>query len=175
MISLRQVEYADLKKIKEWRNKYCEFFRQTKLLNNLDQENWLESLGTDQSREYKNVMFSVCENNILIGVCGLTNIDWKNKSAELSFITENYTDDRCFEIIDKLLEWCFNNYGLHSAWVEIYSNDNHKKKFLAKYGFIKTGYKKDTYYWHGRYWNSIFYCLTKKQWIELKKRISCVQ
>lgn len=168
MITFRQVEKKDLPLIKEWRNKYFEYFRQSKFLNDVDQEEWIKSIGTDNSREYKNIMFAVIPGgltNKIIGICGLTNIDWKNKNAELSFITENYVDDRCFEILDRLLYWCFNNYGLHTAWVEIYGNDSHKKKLLAKYGFKRTGYKKDNYYWHGRYWNSLFYCMTKKDYL----------
>jgi len=84
-IKLRAIEYEDLPILKNWRNsKFINIAtREYRILNMFNQKNWYESIHNDNPPKF--IMFGI-ENkkNKLIGICGLTYIDWKNRNAEVS-------------------------------------------------------------------------------------------
>ena len=84
-VKFRSLESKDLIKLKEWRNenKVRKTTREYRLLSMINQKKWLEKLQMENPPS--SIMFGIVNNNkILIGVCGLTYIDWKNKHAEIS-------------------------------------------------------------------------------------------
>ena len=85
IIKFRSLESNDLIKLKEWRNKteVRKTTREYRLLNMVNQKKWLEKIQLENPPS--SIMFGVLnKKNNLIGVCGLTYIDWKNKHAEIS-------------------------------------------------------------------------------------------
>ena len=82
-ISLRALEFEDLPKLRDWRNMehVKKSTREYRLLNMINQEKWFESIHTTSSNV---IMFGIIKNKKLIGVTGLTYIDWKNRHAEIS-------------------------------------------------------------------------------------------
>ena len=85
LIRLRALEYGDLSTLRDWRNNknLRVMTREYRLINMLKQKNWFEMISKENPPSA--IMFGVINNrNKLIGVCGLTYIDWKNKHAEIS-------------------------------------------------------------------------------------------
>ena len=80
-VTLRALEKEDLPSLKEWRNSLHvrKSTREYKLLNMINQKNWFESIH--QSNPPKDIMFGILnKRKKLIGVTGLTYIDWKNRN-----------------------------------------------------------------------------------------------
>jgi len=150
VIELKRIEKADLNFIKNIRNKYKQFLRQKWDINEYEQEQWFLSCKD-------HIFYTVFEYNNIIGVAGLTYPDWISRKVELSFITENYVDERSKEIEKKMLEIAFLELNFLKVFVEIYSNDLQKKEYLEKNGWIKEGEISNTYYNNDEYHNSLFY------------------
>lgn len=82
-VKFRAIERDDLPRLRDWRNSPAirRRIREFRLLSLVDQERWSESLRNDRHT----IMFDVLdEKDTLIGVAGLTYIDWKDRRAEVS-------------------------------------------------------------------------------------------
>lgn len=82
-VKFRVIERDDLPRLRDWRNSPAirRRIREFRLLSLVDQERWSESLHNDRHT----IMFDVLdEKDTLIGVAGLTYIDWKDRRAEVS-------------------------------------------------------------------------------------------
>ncbi len=85
LIALRALEKEDLETLRNWRNSkhIRKSTREYKLLNMINQKNWFESIHSNNPQS--DIMFGVLnQRKKLIGVTGLTYIDWKNKQSEIS-------------------------------------------------------------------------------------------
>lgn len=160
---LRAIEENDLAQLLEWRNKpeFRRFFREYRELSMAHQRKWYEnSVLNDPSVK----MFAI-ENNDgdLIGACGLCYIDFINKSADFSiyigyndlYIDDLYADDagRC------LINYGFQELGLHRVWAEIYDIDEAKQKLFKRLGFSLDGRHRETHWTEGQWCDSLFYGL----------------
>ena len=83
-IQLKKITKSDLKLLIEWRNSNKIFLYNTQyfLLNLKMQMDWFNSLQNDSSRK----MFMILHENVKIGICGLIDIDYKNKNANIAII-----------------------------------------------------------------------------------------
>jgi RimJ/RimL family protein N-acetyltransferase len=167
-IAFRQLEQEDLPQLRDWRNslEIRNRTREFKPLNMLDQEKWFSSYAND------NIMFAIESEKKLIGVCGLTHIDWKNRSTELSW----YIGDGDFKkkglgrrIIYLLCEYCFVEVGLHRFWGEVYVIDGGLIPMYEKLGFGIDGYVRDTYWWDGQWWPSAMISILDTEWKEIRE------
>ena len=124
-VSLRALEKEDLEILKEWRNSkhVRKSTREYKLLNMINQKNWFESIH--QLNPPREIMFGILnKRKKLIGVTGLTYIDWKNRNSEISiyFSTNNWqTKSEAKEVINLIVEYGFEELNLHRLYVEIFS------------------------------------------------------
>lgn len=161
-VALRAIEEYDLIQLMTWRNnpEFRKFFRETSEINMINQEKWFSSIIEKNSL---NKMFSIIklDTNELIGACGLCYIDWINRSADFSiYIGYNdlYIDEKYAIDAGKLMmSYGFNILNLHRLWAEIYSFDNKKKKFFNHLGFIMDGKFRDTYWFNGKWNDSLFF------------------
>src|SRR5436309_12560984 len=81
-VKFRVIERDDLPRLRDWRNSPAirRRIREFRLLSLVDQERWSERLHNDRHT----IMFDVLdEKDTLIGLAGLTYIDWKNRRAEV--------------------------------------------------------------------------------------------
>lgn len=161
MILFKPVEEEHLEQFKNWRNDLMRYFRQFRLLNSLDQREWIETM-TDN-----NLMYAIYEHDDLIGCAGLTHIDWINRQAELSFyIGGVYCDYRTSQIIYKLLQEAFDRYAMKRSWVEIYDYDP-KEEYLISSGMVKEAEIRSTKYSDGKWHDSYIYSMLDYEWREL--------
>lgn len=88
--ALTTIRDEDKYDILKWRNEQIDILRQDHLLTKEQQENYFKNtidklFEQDYPTQY---IFSFFENDNLIGYGGLVHIDWENKTAEISFLTE---------------------------------------------------------------------------------------
>lgn len=98
-----------------------------------------------------------------IGMCGLTYIHPVNRSAEFAIVIgrdeyrgKGYGSDA----LKALIRYGFNDLNLHRIYCEVFSN-NPAISLYKKMGFVEEGILRDTYYCHGKYWNSHVLSMTK--------------
>ena len=133
-INLRALEINDLKILKDWRNdkKNRIHTREFRLLNMINQKKWFESIHLDNPPKF--MMFGIVTNKQkLIGVCGLTYIDWKNRHSEISIYLSTkgwQTKPEAKEIINLVMQYGFEELNLHRLYVEIFElmKENIKSK-----------------------------------------------
>lgn len=169
-VGLRAIEYDDLYKFLEWRNKpeLRINFREYKELNFSNQENWFNNVVLNSQN---NIMFAIVnlDNNELIGACGLNYIDWVNRNADLSIyvgVDDLYIDDKFApDATELLLEYGFNELNLHRIYVEIYDIDLKKQKLLETLNFTFDGLLRETHWTDGKWCNSLFYSILKEEYM----------
>lgn len=158
-VSLRALEEEDLGNLKKWRNDKANRIhtREYRLLNMINQIDWFESLHRENPP--KIIMFGVTnKSGKLIGVCGLTYIDWKNRHAEISIILSLVNWQKTKEAkdtINLLMNYGFSELNMHRLWVEIFATIPQNVKLFEEMKFMKEGTLRDKL-WRGDKWNSSF-------------------
>ena len=159
LVNLRSLEHEDLETLKKWRNDKRNRIhtREYRLLNMINQKDWFESIHRDNPPKF--IMFGVSnKKGKLIGVCGLTYIDWKNKHAEISIILSLINWQKTKEAIDTinlLLTYGFGELNMHRMWVEIFDTIPQNIMLFEEMKFTKEGTLRDKL-WRGNKWHNSF-------------------
>lgn len=156
-IKLRVLEEDDLLQLRDWRNDdrlRCSC-REYRLLNMINQRDWFDYI----SRSPKVEMFGIEHEGTLVGVCGLCNIDWVNRNAEVSIYTQEA--DVAAEALDLLEGKAFEEFNLHRLWVEVYSSHAEKIALLEEGGYTLEGKMRQHVFKQGRYYGSLIYGLLR--------------
>lgn len=168
---LRAIEESDLEKMRGWRNSPTlhKYFRQWKYLTPYDQAKWYEDVVTGSDR----IMFAIWNDGQMVGCCGLTRIDWKNRSAEISlYLGEPYVggipvyiDEKVAPLALKdLMSYAFDVMDLHRLWVEVFEYDDRKAKLLKDKGFTHEGTLKKSHFFNGSHHDSMFFGYLEETW-----------
>ncbi len=183
MIRLKALERDDLKQLRDWRND-PEIFsrvREYRYLNMENQEAWFRSLRNDS----KTIMFGVeaegkviidlddgskierkKEGLLLIGVCGLVNVDWIGRKAEVSIYigSKEYRGKGLgLEILNALAKYAFEECNLNRLWAEVYDSNQAGRKLFIKAGYEEEGVLLSNAYKNGHYQNSHIYRLLRDE------------
>ena len=170
-IKLRTIEYDDLLTIQQWRNQKSiqPFVREYRELSLKHVTNWYESTVVDNKFEF----FMIEDDNIRIGITGLTYIDWVNKNADLhlAIYQNNVWIDEYYapNVLSVMLEHAFNFLNLEKIYVEVYEIDNKKIDFFTSNGFIQDAILRNHRYYNGSYINSLILSILKKEFNEKRK------
>ena len=159
-VTLRQIEETDMPKLRDWRNSpYIRAgTRGYRPLNMLNQRRWLESLSMDQS----NIMFAIEKKGVevIIGCCGLTNINWKEGHGEVSiYIGEEKWGGKGFatDAIHLLIEYGFKELRLHRIYGIIFEYNVASVKLFEKNGFTFEGRHREARFWDGKFRDELVY------------------
>ena len=165
-IYLKRIEKDDLDNLLEWRNDpgLMRFFRQKTFLSKIEHYNWFEAIQLDKTIE----MFKVdCEDEYyaMVGVCGLTSIDYINSRAEFSlYIGPEYQRKGIGkQVLNLLLDQAFNKFNLHLVWGESFEY-NPAREMFKKMGFLEEGKRREFYYKDGKYIDAYLYSITRDEW-----------
>lgn len=177
---LRALEHSDLRQLRDWRNnaQMRRNFREYRELNMHDQEQWFNNICCGNK---KYCMFGIVSRNEiytdnnkigageLIGVCGLTNIDWLIRSAELSFYIgadDIYADDIIAkDSVEIMINYAFDSLNLNKVWAELYDFDFKKIQILESLKMKRDGELRDNAFDNGCYHNSYIYSLLRSETI----------
>jgi len=160
-VRFRAIEREDLPQLRDWRN-HPEIRRRTRefrLLSMENQERWFAQLHDDRNT----VMFAVLdEQGKLIGVVGLTYIDWKNRKSEVSiYIGDESAWGKGYglDALRTLVGYGFHTANLHKLYAEIFSFNEPSIKLFEKAGFKPDGRKREDQFVDGKYWDTLVYSL----------------
>lgn len=158
-VHLRPIEKSDLAQLRDWRNddRLRSTAREYRLLNLVNQQDWLEHVS--RSREVE--MFGIEVGGTLVGVCGLCNINWVYRTAEVSI----YATDK--EVTAKVLyllqQKAFEEFNLHRLWAEVYEFHTAKITLLKQHSFVLEGRLREHVFKQGRYHDSLMYGLLREE------------
>lgn len=157
-IKLSPIEEGDIDKIKVWRNNQNlqKYFREYRLFSTTQINKWYSSMIHDNRFE----MFTVADNttNEIVGVCGLTYIDWINRHADVHIYTgkdSKWVDNKyCPPALDAIVRYGFYTLNLNKLWAEVYEIDKLKLKFFSEHSFKMDACLRQHYFYEGEYYNS---------------------
>jgi RimJ/RimL family protein N-acetyltransferase len=91
--------------IMQWRNEQIYHLRQREILTKEKQDLYFETVISELFDQEKpsQILFSLLDDNILVGYGGLVHIDWENRNAEVSFLQKNEDELNLWDIFLKLL------------------------------------------------------------------------
>lgn len=157
--------------IKNWRNTQMSVLRQSKPLTDQNQENWFESISVDASQ----VLFSIGineENSIsIIGYCGLTNIDYISRRAEISFLINTnrskkkllYRND-FLKALTLLCQYAFDMLNMNKLFTETFAFRDEHIKILEDFGLKREGVLRMHQFKNGQYFDSIMHSILRDEW-----------
>jgi len=168
MISIRCIELEDLPIIQKWRNKESlrKFFREYRDFSITQKKDWYHKTLNDSRFE----MYVIVDDDksSLVGVCGLTYIDWVNRHCDLHFyIGEGFKwiDDKYApEAIKIILKKAFHTFNMNKVWVEIYEIDKKKLDFFKNLNFKVDAELREHYFYEGKYHSSFILSLLKNDY-----------
>lgn len=164
-IGIRAIEFDDLTIIQKWRNdeNLRQYFREYREFSMTQIKDWYLKMINDNKFE----MFVIVDltSDEVIGVSGITYIDWVNRHADVHFYIgkkSSWIDDVYSPIAFQLiLNYGFNILNLNKLWAEIYEIDLKKLAFFKSKGFEVDATLRDHYFYKGKYYNSHLLSLLK--------------
>ena len=104
----------------------------------------------------------------VVGVTGITYIDWPNKHADVHFYigkNSEWIDEKYSGTAIKLiLDYGFKTLNLNKLWAEIYEIDIKKLSFFEKKGFKIDATLREHYFHNGKYYSSHILSLLRKEY-----------
>ena len=153
-MQLKQIRKSDLKLLIQWRNSKNIFPYNTQyfLLNSKIQTDWFNSLQNDSSRK----MFMISYDKIKIGICGLINIDYKNKNADIAIIIAKidlHSQGIGTLALTHLLDYGFKKLHLNRIGAEVIEYNKNSIRFFKKSKFKTDVIHRDVIWRNNRWWN----------------------
>jgi len=167
-IQLKKITKSDLKLLIEWRNSNKIFLYNTQyfLLNLKMQMEWFNSLQNDSSRK----MFMILHENVKIGICGLIDIDYKNKNANIAIIigkTQLHTKGLGTMALSNLLNYGFKEIGLHRIGADVIEYNKTSIRLFEKSKFKIDVIQRDVIWRNNRWWNMYSMSILKDDFNEI--------
>ncbi|MHC8949275.1 GNAT family N-acetyltransferase [Sphingobacterium hungaricum] len=148
--TLVPIRYEDRLLIMEWRNEQLYHLRQSKPLNENDQENYFNAVLRNVFSEQapQQLLFSYLENNVCVGYGGLVHINWIDKNAEISFIMNTKLERDYFSVhwasfLQILEKVAFAELNLHKIYTYAYDLRPHLFSTLESSGYKKEAILKE--------------------------------
>lgn len=167
-IGIRAIEIEDLTVIQKYRNDegIRKYFREYREFSLTQIKDWYFNMIKDNRFE----MFVVVDLDLdeIIGVTGITYIDWLNKHADLHFyigknsewIDKKYSDTA----LKLILNYGFKTLNLNKLWAEVYEIDLKKINFFKSKGFNMDATLREHYFHNGKYYSSHILSLLNKDY-----------
>ncbi len=146
------IRKQDKYKIMQWRNEQMYHLRQEKFLTEKDQDQYFDKVINKlfEQKYPEQILFSFLYKEQCIGYGGLVHINWKEKSAEISFLMQTELEKKYFEqnwsVFLKLIEKvAFTELNLHKIFTYAYDLRPNLYPVLEKLGFYLAERLKNKY------------------------------
>ena len=153
--------------IMRWRNDQIHHLRQNEILTEENQNNYFNNIvyKTFFEAEPKQILFSFYNDNNFVGYGGLVHIDWVNKTAEISFLSDSKLNKQKFTEFWKnfliLIEMvAFVSLNFNSIYTYAYDVRPSIYEIFESQGFKKTHVQSKVYNYEGKIYDAIIH--TKK-------------
>lgn len=159
-ISLGSIDPDDLSTLREWRNtpevyRWCRQYEPISLNSHLD---WYS--GLHKRNDLKMYAVRSCEptGGVIVGVCGLTSIDWVNSRAEFSLYIGPSFQGKGYgkAALNALLDHGFKVLNLNCIWGESFEGNPAINMFLSL-GFKHDGTRREFYFRDGKYIDALLF------------------
>jgi RimJ/RimL family protein N-acetyltransferase len=168
---LYALEKEHLSKLKEWRNSQIRILRQYKFLTDFHQKEWYFHLKDSKNQILFALMASKSQKTEFIGYCGITNIDFKNRRGEISFLVnpKRASQEKIYEkdilsVLYLLCRYGFEELNLNKVFTETFNFRKEHIKNIENFGFRKEGEFREQYFGNGKYFNSIIHSMILSEW-----------
>lgn len=143
--ALRAITWEDRIYIRRWRNEQISVLRQREPLSLEQQNQYFRDVIATQMHLPRpaQVLVGYLEDNSLVGYGGLVHIQWEQKCAEVSFLTETgrNTGERFrsdwLRFLDMVSEIAMQGLSLKRLTAEVYSIREDVETFIKEYGFVQ--------------------------------------
>mgnify|MGYP006138974177 CR=1 FL=1 len=163
-VNLTTLRKNDLKIVQKWRNsnEIWPYSTQYILLNMNNQKQWYE----ENFRKKSNRVMLIITNKIgnTIGICGLVNINSKDKSASIAIsIGEVKYQNKGLgkEILELLINYAFVKLKLHKIDAEVFAYNHNSKTLFEKMNFKQEAIMRDCLWRYNKWWNIYKFSLVK--------------
>lgn len=170
-ITLRTLTADDCETVRQWRNADLSPWRTPHLLTAEMQADFYRDVICNRNAPHR--FWVVDEGSRLVGMVGLTNIQWENRLAELNLImrpTDRYTDAP-FEAAGLLLEQSFDFMGLETVCGECYDCSSWYgvwKQTAIRYGAYTTHLPRRKF-WQGKFHESLYLSIDRTMYEQNRK------
>jgi len=160
--------------VAEWRNRERRFLRTPYFITEDMQSAFYDDVVNNRNSKHRYYAITETVNVMpgepiteLIGMGGITNIEWENGNAEISLILDPLKRGKGHgaEAVDLLLDEAFNNIGLEMIYGEVYNcgNKGFWERIVEKYNEYSTILPERKMYQGIRY-DSLWFCIREKKW-----------
>ena len=175
---LKELTLDDLYAIAEWRNKDIRPFRTPRKLTDRDQERYFERLSTDNTLRMHALIgevflsdetrfideYGIHDPEVLIGYGGIENIDWYNRTAEISLFIRPELRGNGYgkKAVNLILNDAFCMAGIHTVWGEAYSTTDAYmfwEHVIQQFGG-SVWYMNDRKFYDNRWYNALGFDIT---------------
>ncbi|MFC2053668.1 GNAT family N-acetyltransferase [Chloroflexota bacterium] len=169
-LRLRAVERSDLELFVEWLNdpEVREGLLLHLPMSMAEEEKWFEDMIKRPDVEHPMVIeIRQDESWVMIGNCGIHNIAWRLRSAEVGiFIGEKGYWDQGYgtEAMRLLLDHSFNTLNLNRITLQVYEDNPRAVRAYEKVGFVHEGRARQGMYKNGRYVDIIWMSVLRSEW-----------
>jgi diamine N-acetyltransferase len=175
-VRLRAVEREDVKHFYEWVND-PEVTRGLALylpMSTVEEEKWFERVQARDPHE-KPLAIEVREGDgwKLIGNCGVFDVEWVNRSAELGIMIGKksvWNQGYGTEVMTLLLKHCFETLNLNRVFLHVYAENLRARRSYVKAGFVEEGRLRQAVYKQGRYDDVMLMSVLASEWNEWAAR-----
>ncbi len=161
MLYLTAPAKEDVEAVRLWRNQAMEVLRTPFMLTQEMQEDFYANVICNRhtSARYWSVVLE--KDGTVVGLTGLVGIEWENRLAEISLMIDPEQRENGYgeEALAQLLRKGFHELNLENIYGECYLCNPATifwKKMIKKYGALTTELPRRKF-WHGRYWNSLYF------------------
>ena len=158
----------EVEEVRLWRNEELQFLRTPYRLTEEMQRNFYDTVISNRDSPHK--YFGLYHKLEFVGLGGLTNIDYINGHTEISLIIHPNHRGAGYgkEAVELLLKEAFHSLRLNMVYGEVYKCGNWPfwDKIIQNYGGYIT-LLPERKYCGGYYWDSLYFSLTKKEWLGL--------
>jgi RimJ/RimL family protein N-acetyltransferase len=166
-IKLDPLDAKDIETIRHWRNDYqiMRHCRQSDFISDAEQERWFARQEADPSIKMYCIKTVIDGAEKLIGVAGLTSLDFVSRRAEFSlYIAPQFQRrgyGRCALIL--LFSHGFQNLNLEQIWGECFDG-NPALKVFDGLGMKRDGVRRNFYFKDGRYLDAVLVSVLAAEW-----------
>lgn len=143
-------------------------------MTEMAEEKWLEALGT--TRKNTDTVFVIYvldgENKIPIGTCGIHNIDWKNRDAEIGIAIgekKYWSNGYGSEGIKLLIDYAFNQLNLRRISSRAYCFNVKSVRMHFRLGAELEGILREAVFKNGRYQDVLCFGILRSEWKKNRK------
>ena len=162
-VKFRELRSSDQEDLIKWRNtkELKDNFREYRLIDEFHQSEWFENLHKDG----KTLMYAITAQDILIGVCGWTYINWLTRRAELSIYIGLEFQNKGYgtAALHELHRIAFEELNFKSVYLNVY-DFNPAKNLYPTVGYSIKGVQRWEHFHAGQYWSTIYMDMSKEEW-----------